>query len=51
MVLDLTWNIFKVTGNIDTYLLLKEMERESTEWSQSMEIQEELDSSVSPVSP
>ncbi|WP_170007705.1 YqzL family protein [Bacillus fonticola] len=27
-MLDFTWSIFKQTGNIDTYLLLKEMEQE-----------------------
>ncbi|MTT33273.1 YqzL family protein [Terrilactibacillus sp. BCM23-1] len=26
-MLDLTWNVFCKTGNIDTYLLLKEIEK------------------------
>ncbi|MEW4284114.1 YqzL family protein [Priestia koreensis] len=28
-MLDLTWKVFTSTGSIDTYLLYKEMERES----------------------
>lgn len=27
-MLDLTWNVFTKTGNIDTYLLMKEMEQQ-----------------------
>ncbi len=30
-MLDLTWNVFTQTGNIDTYLLYKELEKESQE--------------------
>ena len=29
LVLDLTWKLFSQTGNIETYLLLKELESES----------------------
>ncbi|WP_074018165.1 YqzL family protein [Massilibacterium senegalense] len=47
-MLEFTWHLFKVTGNIDTYLLLKEMEKESDEWSQVLKLQEKLDSPVSP---
>ncbi|WLR49880.1 YqzL family protein [Bacillus tianshenii] len=28
-MLDLTWKIFSETGNIDTYLLMKEIERDN----------------------
>lgn len=30
-VLDLTWKIFCMTGSVDTYLLMKEMEKDDTE--------------------
>jgi hypothetical protein len=30
-MLDFTWKIFSQTGNIDTYLLFKELEREKKE--------------------
>ncbi|WP_071460164.1 YqzL family protein [Bacillus massilinigeriensis] len=30
-MLDFTWRFFAQTGNIDTYLLFKEMEKERTE--------------------
>ncbi|WP_081773076.1 YqzL family protein [Bacillus sp. EB01] len=30
-MLDFTWKVFSQTGNIDTYLLFKEMEKDSTE--------------------
>jgi hypothetical protein len=30
-VLDFTWKIFSQTGNIDTYLLFKELEKEERE--------------------
>ncbi|WP_284140430.1 MULTISPECIES: YqzL family protein [unclassified Virgibacillus] len=28
-MIDLTWKLFSQTGNIETYLLLKELEKES----------------------
>ncbi|MGM9922877.1 MAG: YqzL family protein [Bacillus sp. (in: firmicutes)] len=28
-MLDFTWNIFKETGNVDTYLLFKEIQSDS----------------------
>ncbi|MCG1022341.1 MULTISPECIES: YqzL family protein [Bacillaceae] len=28
-MLDFTWKVFKETGNIDTYLLFKELEKEN----------------------
>ncbi|MFU0791438.1 MAG: YqzL family protein [Virgibacillus proomii] len=28
MVIDLTWKLFSQTGNIETYLLMKELENE-----------------------
>lgn len=30
-MLDFTWKVFSQTGNIDTYLLFKEMEKEKQE--------------------
>ncbi|WP_088102509.1 YqzL family protein [Halalkalibacter urbisdiaboli] len=30
-MLDLSWKVFSKTGNVDTYLLIKELERESDE--------------------
>lgn len=30
-MLDLTWKVFTQTGNIDTYLLYKELEKENQE--------------------
>lgn len=30
-MLDLTWKIFCMTGSIDSYLLIREMEKESEE--------------------
>ncbi len=30
-MLDFTWKLFSQTGNIDTYLLFKELERETQE--------------------
>lgn len=30
-MLDLTWKVFTQTGNIDTYLLFKELEKEKQE--------------------
>ncbi|MFE8703202.1 YqzL family protein [Cytobacillus sp. FJAT-54145] len=30
-MLDFTWKVFKETGNIDTYLLFKELEKENQE--------------------
>ncbi|MDT8861779.1 YqzL family protein [Alkalihalobacillus sp. MEB130] len=28
-MLDFSWKVFSMTGNVDTYLLLKELERDS----------------------
>lgn len=30
-MIDFTWKVFSQTGNIDTYLLLKELEQETQE--------------------
>ena len=30
-MLDFTWKVFTQTGNIDTYLLFKELEKENSE--------------------
>ena len=30
-MLDFTWKVFSQTGNVDTYLLFKELEQEKTE--------------------
>ncbi|WP_449620618.1 YqzL family protein [Robertmurraya sp. Marseille-Q9965] len=34
-MLDFTWKIFSETGNIDTYLLYKELEKENQEIPES----------------
>jgi YqzL-like protein len=35
--LDFTWKVFKQTGNIDTYLLFKELEKETQDLPGSSE--------------
>jgi hypothetical protein len=30
-LLDFSWKVFSITGNIDTYLLMKEIEQDYTE--------------------
>ncbi len=30
-MLDFSWKVFSITGNVDTYLLLKELERDSSD--------------------
>ncbi|WP_449537014.1 YqzL family protein [Ferdinandcohnia sp. Marseille-Q9671] len=34
-MLDFTWKVFSQTGNVDTYLLFKEMEQEKNERPES----------------
>ncbi|MDC2863369.1 MULTISPECIES: YqzL family protein [unclassified Bacillus (in: firmicutes)] len=47
-MLDFTWKFFSKTGSIETYLLLKEMEKNvEDEMQQHEEIQVELDSPIS----
>ncbi|MCM3586296.1 YqzL family protein [Mesobacillus maritimus] len=36
-MLDFTWKVFKQTGNIDTYLLFKELEQEKREIPENQE--------------
>ncbi|OZM57735.1 YqzL family protein [Lottiidibacillus patelloidae] len=36
-MLDFTWKVFSMTGNIDTYLLLKELETDSDYQSEERE--------------
>ena len=36
-MLDFTWKIFSQTGNIDTYLLFKELEKENKELPESQD--------------
>ncbi|MCA1039080.1 YqzL family protein [Bacillus infantis] len=36
-MLDFTWKVFKQTGNIDTYLLFKELEKETQDLPGSSE--------------
>jgi hypothetical protein len=36
-VLDFTWKVFSMTGNIDTYLLLKELETDKDYQSEEEE--------------
>ncbi|MCA1056179.1 YqzL family protein [Rossellomorea aquimaris] len=39
-MLDLTWKVFSQTGNIDTYLLFKELEKEGME--EPFQLEEEV---------
>ncbi|OIU70594.1 YqzL family protein [Rossellomorea aquimaris] len=39
-MLDLTWKVFSQTGNIDTYLLFKELEKERVD--QPYQLEEEV---------
>ncbi len=41
LVLDFTWKVFSQTGNIETYLLLKELETTDSEGSQAREHSED----------
>ncbi|MGO4887219.1 YqzL family protein [Anaerobacillus sp. MEB173] len=47
-MLEFSWKVFSMTGNIDTYLLMKEMERESEDnhGPLMMENQSEIDTST-----
>ena len=46
-LLDFTWKVFSQTGNIDTYLLFKELEKETPEihYGKDDEL-EEIDSPI-----
>ncbi|MFS0644130.1 YqzL family protein [Siminovitchia sp. 179-K 8D1 HS] len=44
---EFTWKVFKKTGNIDTYLLLKELEKEEHMNALPMEEPDEVDYPVS----
>jgi hypothetical protein len=37
MMIDFTWRVFSMTGNIDTYLLMKELETSSDYRSEEIE--------------
>ncbi|ARK29336.1 YqzL family protein [Halalkalibacter krulwichiae] len=39
-MLDFSWKVFSMTGNVDTYLLLKELERDSEEQFGQEDVQE-----------
>lgn len=39
LMLDFSWKVFSMTGNVDTYLIMKEIERDT----QPEEIREKLD--------
>ncbi|MEN1970680.1 YqzL family protein [Lentibacillus sp. N15] len=41
-MIDFTWKVFSQTGNIETYLLLKEMETEPTGKGQKRQHEKEL---------
>jgi hypothetical protein len=43
-MLDLTWKLFCMTGSIDSYLLIRDMEREHTEpETEKPDVQERTD--------
>lgn len=31
LMLDFSWKVFSMTGNVDTYLIMKEIERDTTQ--------------------
>lgn len=47
-MLEFTWKVFKSTGNIDTYLLFKELEKDNSEYPDEQE--DELAESDFPIS-
>jgi hypothetical protein len=36
-MLNFTWNVFSQTGNVDTYLLFKELEKERSEMPDTLD--------------
>jgi hypothetical protein len=46
-MLDFSWKVFSMTGNVDTYLLLKELERDSEKQFGQEDI-EEIDTTDAP---
>ncbi|MFN2745289.1 MULTISPECIES: YqzL family protein [Bacillus] len=36
-MLNFTWNVFSQTGNVDTYLLFKELEKENLERPEALD--------------
>ncbi|WP_084138575.1 YqzL family protein [Halalkalibacter okhensis] len=46
-MLDFSWKVFSMTGNVDTYLLLKELERDSDDQF-SKEDMEDIETSDAP---
>ncbi|MDY7221893.1 YqzL family protein [Halalkalibacterium halodurans] len=47
-VLDLSWKVFEKTGNVDTYLLIKEIERASDQQSQMEDLELVIEEQDSP---
>ncbi|MDV2683129.1 YqzL family protein [Alkalihalophilus sp. As8PL] len=37
-MLDFSWKVFSMTGNLDTYLLMKELERDSNDESSQEDV-------------
>lgn len=46
LVIDLTWRLFSQTGNIETYLLLKELEEREQDTGESIQQEDEEVSSI-----
>ncbi len=46
LVIDLTWRLFSQTGNIETYLLLKELEEREHATGDSIQREDEEVSSI-----
>jgi len=42
LVIDFTWKLFSQTGNIETYLLLKEMENDTIQQKQNKNEHEDI---------
>ncbi|BAB05087.1 YqzL family protein [Halalkalibacterium halodurans] len=47
-MLDLSWKVFEKTGNVDTYLLIKEIERASDQQSQMEDLELVIEEQDSP---
>lgn len=45
-MIDLTWRLFSQTGNIETYLLLKELEEREQDTGESIQQEDEEVSSI-----
>ncbi len=45
-MLDFSWKVFSLTGNLDTYLLLKELERDEKEKNEQDDTNDMFDATI-----